>query len=255
MLNVLLVDPNHRTRIRLEQMLDWKRWGFCVDTSLEDYTKADALIKQQTFSLILIHIQPNYSASLQLCQHIRQYSHMPIVLVGETADHRLLYRALAYQIGHCVSSPLDKDKLTSTLLRLKSDLAAGEASNTQQPSQHLHQMEFRKPSSNEIITIIKSYVQLEMHRNVTLKSISSLLHFNSAYLGQLFKQHENMSFNDYLLQQRMEHAKLLLAKTNLRIYQIANKVGYTEMDWFYKKFKEYTGASANEYRKQVSDSA
>ncbi len=89
-----------------------------------------------------------------------------------------------------------------------------------------------------------------MNQNITLKIISSLLHFNCVYLGQKFKDQENMSFNEYLLQQRMEKAKILLERTDMRIYEIANEVGYTEIDWFYKKFKEYTGASANEYRKQ-----
>ncbi|MNO05979.1 DNA-binding transcriptional regulator AraC [compost metagenome] len=48
----------------------------------------------------------------------------------------------------------------------------------------------------------------------------------------------------------MEKAKLLLETTEMKIYEIADAVGYTEIDWFYKKFKEYTGTSANKYRKQ-----
>lgn len=48
----------------------------------------------------------------------------------------------------------------------------------------------------------------------------------------------------------MEKAKLLLETTEMKIHEIAGAVGYMEIDWFYKKFKEYTGTSANEYRKQ-----
>lgn len=61
-----------------------------------------------------------------------------------------------------------------------------------------------------------------------------------------------MSFNEYLFIQRMERAKMLLEQTDLKIYEIANEVGYTEIDWFYKRFKSYTGVSANEYRKMVA---
>jgi YesN/AraC family two-component response regulator len=50
----------------------------------------------------------------------------------------------------------------------------------------------------------------------------------------------------------MERAKMLLEQTDLKIYEIANEVGYTEIDWFYKRFKSYTGVSANEYRKMVA---
>ncbi|MNI59550.1 HTH-type transcriptional activator Btr [compost metagenome] len=108
----------------------------------------------------------------------------------------------------------------------------------------------RVPSSSSIIEEIKLYVEEQLHRNITLKRISDVLNFNCAYLGQKFKQHENMSFNEYLLRRRMEKAKRLLETTEMKIYEIADAVGYTEIDWFYKKFKEYTGTSANEYRKQ-----
>jgi YesN/AraC family two-component response regulator len=60
-----------------------------------------------------------------------------------------------------------------------------------------------------------------------------------------------MTFNEYLLKQRMEKVKALLESTDLKVYEIANEVGYSEMDWFYKKFKSYTGVSANEYRKKM----
>ena len=43
-----------------------------------------------------------------------------------------------------------------------------------------------------------------------------------------------MTFNEYLLQQRMEKAKLLLVHTDMKIYEIADMVGYNDMDWFYK---------------------
>lgn len=83
-------------------------------------------------------------------------------------------------------------------------------------------------------------------------SISSQFHFNRSYLGQKFRNHENMSFNEYLFTQRMERAKMLLEQTHLKVYEIANEVGYTEIGWFYKRFKSYTGISANEYRKMVA---
>lgn len=57
-----------------------------------------------------------------------------------------------------------------------------------------------------------------------------------------------MTFNEFLLKQRMEKAKLLLEKTDMKIYEVAQEVGYVELDWFYKKFKTYTGVNANKYR-------
>lgn len=110
--------------------------------------------------------------------------------------------------------------------------------------------ETRKDQRSHAIDQVKRIVAKEYASNLSLKSISETIYMNPVYLGHLFKASEGKSFNDYLLQVRMEHAKAQLTCTNKKIYTIANEVGYRQMDWFYKKFKEYTGLSAGEFRAQ-----
>ncbi|GIO84106.1 hypothetical protein J25TS5_10380 [Paenibacillus faecis] len=112
--------------------------------------------------------------------------------------------------------------------------------------------ETKQHHGENVIHKVKEYVDKMLHTNITLKEISRKFHFNCSYLGQKFKHHENMSFNEYLFMQRMERAKILLEQTDLKVYEIAKRVGYTELDWFYKRFKTYTGVSANEYRKMAA---
>ncbi|MCC3376045.1 response regulator [Cohnella sp. REN36] len=83
---------------------------------------------------------------------------------------------------------------------------------------------------------------------ISLKAIAERIYMNPAYLGQLFKTNEGLSFNDYLLRVRMEKAKELLRRTDKKAFEVATDVGYRELDWFYKKFKAYTGYSTSEYR-------
>jgi len=82
----------------------------------------------------------------------------------------------------------------------------------------------------------------------SLMQIAKAMFVNSAYLGRLFKEKEGISFKDYVNGVRMEKAKELLTASDMKVYEIAYAVGYREVDWFYKKFKEYTGMSTQEYR-------
>ncbi|MFD0714323.1 response regulator [Paenibacillus sp. GCM10027626] len=95
---------------------------------------------------------------------------------------------------------------------------------------------------------VKKIVNDDYGTNLSLKSIAEQIYMNPAYLGQLFKSNEGISFNDYLMRVRMERAKQLLRSTDKKVYEIALEVGYRELDWFYKKFKEYSGVSPSEYR-------
>jgi len=106
----------------------------------------------------------------------------------------------------------------------------------------------KQPPPVKAVEAVKHIVSTEYSKNITLRTIAEQIYLNSAYLGQLFKANEGISFNDYLMRFRMEKAKQLLRSTELKAYEVAAEVGYRELDWFYKKFKEYAGVSTSEYR-------
>ncbi|MCQ6561192.1 response regulator [Paenibacillus mendelii] len=108
--------------------------------------------------------------------------------------------------------------------------------------------ESKQSGSPSAVEQVKRIVASDYAGNISLKSLAEQVHMNPVYLGQLFKASEGVSFNDYLMCLRMEKAKELLVRTDQKIYAIAYEVGYRQLDWFYKKFKEYTGHNASEYR-------
>ena len=69
-------------------------------------------------------------------------------------------------------------------------------------------------------------------KNITLKSLSEKYYVNSAYLGQLFRKKNGQSFKDYLNNYRMERAADLLLHTDKKIVEIAEEVGYHDLDYF-----------------------
>ncbi|WP_053375068.1 response regulator [Paenibacillus sp. FJAT-27812] len=114
----------------------------------------------------------------------------------------------------------------------------------------------QKPSQPaKMVHSVKKVVELQFSSNLSLKAIAEQIHLHPVYLGKLFKAEEGLSFNDYLLKVRMEKAKELLLYSDKKVYEIALEVGYQELDWFYKKFKEYTGVSTSEYRNKAKVSS
>ena len=71
---------------------------------------------------------------------------------------------------------------------------------------------------------------------------------SSVYFGRLFKKIYGKSFLNYVTEVRMENAKDLLTRTNMPNEQIAEKVGYTNVTYYYKVFKRYSGVTPFEYR-------
>ncbi len=89
----------------------------------------------------------------------------------------------------------------------------------------------------------------EYYRSITLEEIGAKLNVTPEYLGTLFHKETGVSFSSYIKKYRITKAKELLCGTEMKLYQIAEEVGYTDSKYFSKVFKEITGQLPTEYRK------
>jgi len=86
--------------------------------------------------------------------------------------------------------------------------------------------------------------------DLKLDRIAKVFNYNKTYLGKVIRKQLGDSFNNLLDKIRINKAKEMLRQTNLKVYQISEKVGYGTLDYFYVKFKKYVGMSPTKYRLQ-----
>ncbi len=79
-------------------------------------------------------------------------------------------------------------------------------------------------------------------------SVAREFGYNPNYLGNLLKTNTGRTFSQIKLAQQMREARFLLTNTDRSITSIAEKVGITNMTYFYRKFGEHFGMSPREYR-------
>lgn len=70
------------------------------------------------------------------------------------------------------------------------------------------------------------------------------------YLSQYFKSHSGKNLSDYVTELKLEKSKELLRETDEAIKDIAQQVGYYNVNSFNRRFKQMTGVSPGEYRKE-----
>lgn len=106
-------------------------------------------------------------------------------------------------------------------------------------------------SRDSVLDDILYYIDNNYQNNLKLETIAPLFGYNSAYLGKLFTKTIGENFNSYVDHRRIEHSKRLLSQKNIKVYEVSERVGYKNVDYFHKKFKKYVGISPAEYRKQL----
>ncbi|MNI44514.1 Bifunctional transcriptional activator/DNA repair enzyme AdaA [compost metagenome] len=98
---------------------------------------------------------------------------------------------------------------------------------------------------------IKRYIDAHYRENISLKSIAGEFYMNAVYLGRLFRKTYGVYFNDYLLELRIQEAKKLLRQSDLRMYEIAGRVGFQNADYFVTQFEKLEQISPSEYRNML----
>lgn len=96
------------------------------------------------------------------------------------------------------------------------------------------------------------YVNDHFQRKLTLQEIADANFISRHALSLGFKEMVGITFKEYLLLFRITEAKKLLVTTDLSISQIAERVGYVNVNNFLKIFKEREHITPLQYRKQLN---
>jgi len=87
-----------------------------------------------------------------------------------------------------------------------------------------------------------------MDENISLNSVCKHLLISTSYFSMIFKNYTGETFIEYLTGVRIEKAMELLKTSNLKTYEIAHRVGYSDPHYFSLIFKKAAGQTPTEYR-------
>ena len=109
----------------------------------------------------------------------------------------------------------------------------------------------KQKNAIENLTVKRAVAMIhEYYRSgVTLEEIAQKLGITPEYLGTQFHQEMGVNFSAYMKEFRIEKAKELLLGTQLKLYEIAEMVGYSDSKYFSRVFKAQTGQLPAEYRR------
>lgn len=92
------------------------------------------------------------------------------------------------------------------------------------------------------------YIHAHLDRDLSLVEIASVVSLSPTYFASLFKHATGISPHQYVIQQRVQRAKMLLSKTDLAIADIALQVGFSSQSHLTQQFKRFTGMTPKQLR-------
>lgn len=103
-------------------------------------------------------------------------------------------------------------------------------------------------TEDSLIDKMKEYIAAHCGEELTLDAMSEIFAMNPTYFSSFFHQKTGVKYKDYLTRVRMTEAKRLLLQTDLKVYEISQRVGYADVRYFSQTFTKATGVLPKDYR-------
>lgn len=101
----------------------------------------------------------------------------------------------------------------------------------------------------EKIELAKEVLTLDLSNPITIPELAKKVGLNENKLKRSFKQAFGSTVNQYIIRKRLEYSKVLLISGSFSIQEVAEKVGYKNVSFFTRKFKEKFGMLPKDFVK------
>ncbi|MBO7747168.1 helix-turn-helix transcriptional regulator, partial [Paenibacillus sp. MWE-103] len=96
-----------------------------------------------------------------------------------------------------------------------------------------------------------AYLNGHFREKVLLQELAERFRLSPVYFGQQFKKATGYPFHDYVHRLRIDEARKLLRRTDMKMSAIASALGYHDTDYFTGKFKAFTGELPSAYKNKT----
>lgn len=97
---------------------------------------------------------------------------------------------------------------------------------------------------------LSQYIDQNLGSKLTLSSLAEKCFYNPSYFSRCFKEKFGMTMTEYITRKRLDHAKELLAATDLSIEEISERCGFSDRAACTHAFSKYLGANPKDFRKK-----
>lgn len=105
----------------------------------------------------------------------------------------------------------------------------------------------RRTYKDHVISNVQKYISNHVEERLSLNDVAAVFGLSPNYLSALFKKTCNIGFTEYITQKKVARARTLLLEQDLKIYEVADQLGFESAFYFSKVFKKVEGISPREY--------
>lgn len=103
--------------------------------------------------------------------------------------------------------------------------------------------------SNPKLSQVFQFIETNYHQSITLCDVAKSVGYSAAYLTDLVRRQTGKTVNHWIVERRIAEACCLLLETDRTVHEIAEALGYQNVGYFFRQFRQHQGTTPQAWRK------
>ena len=245
MYRVILVDDERLILRGLSTVVPWAELGCEVAGTAHDGVDGLKLIHDLRPDIVLTDIRmPNMDGLTMLAAIRSEFPEIQMSVLTAYRDFEYARQAITLGVCRYLLKPSNLEELKEAVRQMAARLDAMPRLQEEAPED-----ESVREAGNYLVKAALSYMKEHCtEQHLSLGEVADHVYVSQWHLSKLLNRETGQSFFDLLGSMRITRAKELLADPALRIHEIAEETGFSDVAHFSRSFKKIAGCTPGEYR-------
>ena len=260
---VFIIDDEWTIAKGLEKLIDWASMDcmtVCFANSLAAYESA----MHDAPDIIVADIKMPYLDGLELIGKLRAADiRSEAIMISGYSEFDDAKKGIQLGVNAYISKPVEQEEIKAAIRQsidhikkqsaVRHELAKLKRlyDTATEFGIHSHLPEASDQANrpaHDLVDHVMQYIDLHYAENISLQTIAEQFYLNPIYLSQLFHKRTGHTYISYLTRKRIEKARELLLKKDIKVYEVCHLVGYENVNHFSKVFEKIVGVNPSSYK-------
>ena len=249
MTKVMIVDDEKYVRLGIKNGTDWALINCQVVGEACNGQEGIESAEELRPDLIISDIKMPKKNGIEMAEELLdKYPDMKVIFLTAYDEFEYARAAIRIGVSDYLLKPFDDGELEAAVQRLM-HLHPNENVQSKELEEEMIPLKRRDEIENKYIIAAIDYIgKNHSDRDFSISNMAESIGVSEGHLSRLFKSETGVSINNYLTRYRIRKAMDYLKDVSVKVYEVADKVGYQDIAYFSNTFKKLVGKSPSDYQ-------